>query len=133
MHMVKELIMFIARQTTEELMNPRLRRLGPHGRAKHFISMALVITIVTIVLVINALFLHKKMLITGPIYLSFFVLIALIYLGVSLIFKRNILVRSIRMYKGTKLAKFAGAIGLGYMLLNLAVIILTIVFGLKMH
>jgi hypothetical protein len=131
--MFKELISFIAYQTTQELMNPRLRRLGPHGRVKHFISIALIFTVVEIVLVINTFFLHKKILFTGGVYLSFYVLVALVYLAVSLIFKRSVLVRSIRLYKGSKIARHGGAIGLFYVLLNLAIIILTVVLGAKMH
>ena len=131
--MIKELISFIAYQTTQELMNPRIRRLGPHGRVKHFISMALIFTVVAIVLVINAFFLHKKIFINAGVYLSFYILVAVVYLAVSLIFKRSVLVRSIRLYKGSKMAKRGGAIGLFYMLLILAIIILTVVFGVKMH
>lgn len=114
-------------------MNPRLRRWGPHGRVKHFISMALVFTVVEIVLVINAFFLHKKILFSAGVYLSFYILVAVVYLSVSIIFKRNVLARSIRLYKGSKMARYGGAIGLFYVLLNLTIIILTVVLGVKMH
>lgn len=113
-------------------MNPRLRRWGPLGRVRHVISMAMVFTVINIVLVINTFFLQKKIPFTGGVFFSFYVLIALAYLVVSLIFKRNVLARSIRLYKGSKLAKYGGAIGLFYTLLNL-VVILTMVFGVKMH
>jgi hypothetical protein len=122
--MVRELITFIAWQTTEELMNPRIRRLGPHGRVKHFISIAIAFTVVTIALVINT---FLRIPFTAGIYISFYALIAVIYLGVHLMFKRSILARSIRLYKASKLARYAGAIGLFYMLLNLAVIVLTVI------
>lgn len=132
--MVKELISFIAYKTTEELMSPWwLRRLGQHGRVKHFISIALVFTVVSIVLVINAFFLHKKIFFYEGVFLSFYIMVLVVYLAVSLIFKRSVMVRSIRLYKGSKMAKYAGTIGLFYMLLNLAIIILTVVFGAKMH
>lgn len=127
--MVKELIMFIAFQTTEDLMNPRLKRSGPYGRVKHVISMAIAFTVVTIALVINAFFLQKRITLTAGVFFSFYVLIALVYLAVSLTFKRSTLARSIRLYKGSKIAKYGGAIGLSYILLNLAVVILILLFA----
>ena len=131
--MVKELITFIAYQTTQDLMNPRLRKWGPHGSVKFFISMAITFTVVTIVMVINAFFLQKKITFTGSIFFSFYALIALVYLAVSLIFKRSTLARSIRIYKGSKMAKYGGAIGLAYFLLNLAIFILITIYGLKKY
>lgn len=131
--MVKEVITYIAYQTTNDLMSPGLKRLGPHGRVKSFISMAIVFTVVAIVLVINAFFLQKKVLLTAGVFFSFYGLLAVVYLVVHLIFKHSTLARSIRLYKGSKMASYGGAIGLFYMLLNLAIIVLTMIFGFNRY
>jgi hypothetical protein len=123
--------MFIAHRTTTELMNPRLQCLGPYRSVKFFITTWIIASIVSIVLVLNSFFLPEKIHLTAGVFFSFYALLILIYFLVGLVFKRSTLARSIRIYKGTKIARVGGAIGLGYLLLNMAVIILTIVLNPK--
>ena len=128
---MRELIMLIAHRTATELMNPWLRRLGPYGSVKFFISTAITASIVSIVLIANTFFMQQKIHLSGGVSVAFPLLYLVSYLLVGLIFKRSMLTRSIRLYKGSKLARVGGAIGLFYLLLNLAVFILTLVLSRK--
>jgi hypothetical protein len=128
---MRELIMLIAHRTATELMNPRLKSLGPYDRVKFFISTAITASIVSIVLIVNTFFIQEKIHLSGGVIVVFPLLFLVNYFLVGLIFKRSMLARSIRLYKGSKLARVGGAIGLFYLLLNLAVFILTLVLSRK--
>ena len=57
--MIKELIMYIAYKSTENLVGSGRGNFNHFGRAKVFITMAIALNIIEIILILNALFFKK--------------------------------------------------------------------------
>jgi hypothetical protein len=125
--MIKELVLFIAYRTTEEIMNPWLARFSQYGRVKLFIGTITVFNTAVILLGVNALFFQRKIHLSAGALISLCFIIPLFLLIIGLILKKSTLARSIRIYKGSKIAEIGGAVGLFYFLLNLSVIIFLLV------
>lgn len=131
--MSKQLIMFIAYKTTGELVNPRPGRRNHFSRAILFITFAFAINIAEIVLVVNSLFFKKRFDFTDGKFFLIYLLVFSVYFPVAAIFKKNTFAKSIRLYKDSKLAAMAGAIGLSYFLLNLGLAVYLIFIMVKYY
>lgn len=118
--------MYIAYKTTENLVSPERGRLGQFGRAKALMAFAFSLNIVEIVLIGNALFFNKRLHLTGEILFSFYLFPLLVLFFVNMIFKKNTLAKSIKLYKNSKFADLGRGIGLLYIFLNFAIVIFLI-------
>jgi hypothetical protein len=115
--------MFIAYKTTENLADPRRGTMGHFARAQIFITFAIAINLVEIVLIVNALFFKSKFDFTDEKFFLLYLVPFSIYFPVNFIFKKNTLAKSLKSYKESKLAEVARAIGLSYLLLNFGLVI----------
>ncbi|OQP56421.1 hypothetical protein [Niastella populi] len=124
--MSRELIMFIAYKTTEDLAGTKRGRFNHFGRAKVLITFAVAINVVEIVLVANSLFFKERLDFTDGKFFLLYLLPLLVYFLVNVIFKKNTLAKSIKSYKDSKVAEVGRAIGLSYLFLNFAIVIFLI-------
>jgi len=116
--MIKQLIMFIAYKTTENLVDTKRGTMGHFSRAIIFITFAFAINLVEIVLIVNSLFFKSKFDFTDEKFFLLYLVPFSVYIPVNFIFKKNTLAKSLKSYKESKLAEVGRAIGLSYLLLN---------------
>ena len=121
--MKKELIMFIAFKTTENYVTQEWGRSNHLNRAKALLAVTIAINVVKILLLLNLLFFHKTLQMNEWIFSLCFVIPLLFYILVNMFFKKNLLAKSINLYKNTNIATYARGIGLLYFFLSLSVAI----------
>jgi hypothetical protein len=121
--MKKELIMFIAYKTTENLIGSKREKSDHFGRAQALIAGILTLNIIEFLLMVNSIFFKKKIIITAGIYVSCIIFPMLLLVFVNLIFKKSVLARSIRLYKDTNFTEYGRGIGLLYVFLTLFIFV----------
>jgi hypothetical protein len=119
---MKEIVMFIAYKVAQDLVNEKRGKFGQFERAKAFIAVLFTLTILSVGLIVNSIFFHKKLTITGEVYVLFITAPLILSIGFNFVFTKSVLARSIRLYKDSNFNEYGRAIGLLAMLLNLAII-----------
>ena len=124
--MNKNLILYIAYRTTENLVDPKRGRFNHFGRAKVFIAMAIALNIIEVILIVNALFFQKRLFLKGEAFLLLYLFPLVVYFFINLIFKKSTLAKAIKLYKESNFAMYGRSIGLLYLFLNFIIVVLLI-------
>jgi len=121
--MNKGLLMYIAYKTAGTYPIKKSNN-NQYGRAKVFIAIVFELTLIMLALIANSLFFQIKIEFTFGLYFGGLFSVLPIYFGISFIFKKSVLARSIRIYKDTNFAEYGKSIGVLYMLISMFVIVL---------
>lgn len=118
--------MYIAYKTAETLPDQAKGNFNQYGRAKVFITTAIGLNIVELVLIINSLFFQVSISLTTILYFASIFFLIGIYLGVNRIFNKAVLAKAIKAYKNTNFSEYGKGIGLIYILFNLVIAVILV-------